>query len=200
MPARDSELHPIASTQPLSAVTRVDVMVLAAILLLGCAIRMVALFNALHTPGYAWEDPDGYLSQALRLVGPNGWSWTFEAVTYQIKGQQHALPPLYSVFLSLFVPWPRFPLTAQVAQVCLAVVGIALVFFLGRRLHSTRAGLIAAAGHAVWVPSIFGVWSTSQETLYIPIILAAFVLLRARSIATGWRASALPAWCSAWRH
>jgi hypothetical protein len=162
-------------------VTRTQIVTLLAILAFGFAVRVVALVDAVHTPGYSWEDPDGYMAQALRLAGPGGWAWTFDAVTYTINGQRHALPPMYSVFLSLFALWPGFPLSAQVAQVCLAVVSIALVFALGRRVHSTRAGLIAAAVFAVWVPNIFGVWSTSQETLYLPLILTAFLLL-ARAI------------------
>ena len=84
---------------------------------------------------------------------------------------------MYSVFLSMFALCPGFPLSAQVAQVGLAVVSIALVFALGRCVHSTRAGLIAASLYALWVPNIFNVWSTSQETLYVPIILTAFLLL-----------------------
>lgn len=84
---------------------------------------------------------------------------------------------MYSVFLSVFALWPGFPLSAQVAQIGLAVVSIALVFALGRRVHSARAGLLAAAIYALWVPNIFNVWSTSQETLYLPLIVAAFVLL-----------------------
>ena len=117
------------------------------------------------------------MTQAIRLGGRDGWAWTFDAVTYTINGQRHALPPMYSVFLSMFALWPGFPLSAQVAQVGLAVVSIALVFALGRRVHSTRAGLVAASLYALWVPNIFNVWSTSQETLYVPVILTAFLLL-----------------------
>ena len=117
------------------------------------------------------------MTQAIRLGGRDGWAWTFDAVTYTINGQRHALPPMYSVFLSMFALWPGFPLSAQVAQVGLSVVSIALVFALGRRVHSTRAGLVAASLYALWVPNIFNVWSTSQETLYVPVILTAFLLL-----------------------
>src|SRR4051812_39857082 len=156
--------------------TRRQCVALIIILSLSLAIRLLYLLSAWHTPGYSWTDPDGYAVQALQLAGQNGWRWTFGAVTYMINGQQHALPPLYSVFLSLFALFPGFPSSAIVAQLVLGVVSNALVFVLGRQLHSVRTGLIAALGYALWVPNIFGVWSTSQESLYIPLVLAAFSL------------------------
>jgi hypothetical protein len=173
--------------------TRRDYVALIVILALSLAIRLAYLLHAWHTPGYVWEDPDGYAGQALRLAGHGGWRWTFAAVTYTINGQQHALPPLYSVFLSLFALVPGFPSSAIVAQVLLGVVSNALVFALGRQLHSVRTGLIAAVAYALWVPNIFGVWSTGQEALYIPLILAAFGLL-ARAIRSD---AAMPAFAIA---
>src|SRR4030095_7031802 len=62
---------------------------------------------------------------------------------------------------------------------------IALVYELGRQLQSARAGLIAAAAYALWAPNILNVWSTSQETLYIPLVLLAFVLLARAMSGTG---------------
>ena len=63
----------------------------------------------------------------------------------------------------------------------LSVATIPVMFALGRRMHSAAAGLIAAASFAVWVPNIFNVWSTSQETVYIPLVLLGFLML-ARAI------------------
>ena len=74
----------------------------------GLAIRLTALYDALQSPGYTWEDPDRYMIQALRLAGDGHWRWTFDAVTYAINGQRHALPPMYSVFLSIFALFPGF--------------------------------------------------------------------------------------------
>jgi hypothetical protein len=166
--------------------TRLPRATLASILFLGLALRVAYFVHALRTPGFVWQDPDGYVTQALRLTA-HGWHWTFQAVTYRINDQIHALPPMYPVFLSVFALFPRFPLTAQVAQLLLSVVAIGLVFALGRSVHSVRTGLIAAAAYAVWVPNINNVWSTSQETLYVPLILAAFLLLlRAIERDDGW--------------
>jgi 4-amino-4-deoxy-L-arabinose transferase-like glycosyltransferase len=155
---------------------------LAAILCTAFAIRLWYLLTVTATPGFVWDDPDGYVEHGLTLVRGGRWHWTFDAVQYSIAGRQHALPPLYAVFLSAFIAFPHFPLTARLAQILLAVVAVALVFALGRIIHSPRAGLLSAAAYAIWVPNILNVWSTSQETLYIPLVLLAFVLL-ARAIA-----------------
>jgi 4-amino-4-deoxy-L-arabinose transferase-like glycosyltransferase len=141
------------------------------------AIRLWYLGVVTATPGFVWDDPDKYLEHGLALVRGGRWHWTFEAVRYSINGRNHALPPLYAVFLSLFALFPHFPLTARLAQIGLALVAIALIFALGRIVHATRAGLLAAAAYAIWVPNILNVWSTSQETLYIPLVLLAFVLI-----------------------
>lgn len=174
---------PLAPVVAPRAVTRRHVGVLVFILALGLGVRLAYFSAAIHTPGYEWGDPDGYAHQALKLARDGqGWRWTFNAVTYRIEGRQHALPPGYSVFLSVFALFPGFPITAQVGQIVLAVGAVALVFLIGRLLHSTRTGLVAAAVYAVWIPNIFNVWSTSQETVYLPLMLSGLYLL-AKAIA-----------------
>lgn len=157
--------------------TRTQRVALALIVFTAFGLRLGYLIHAQNTPGYAWEDPDGYLFRASRMVRSGDWRWSYNAVTYTINGQRHALPPLYSIFLSGFVRFPGFPLSPQVTQVVIGAAATLLIFALGRRLHSVRAGLIAAAAYALWVPNIFNVWSTSQETIYVPLILLSFVLL-----------------------
>jgi len=48
--------------------TRAQIATLVLIAASGLAIRLIALYDALHSPGYRWEDPDGYMTQALRPV------------------------------------------------------------------------------------------------------------------------------------
>ena len=109
--------------------------------------------------------------------GPGGWHWTFDAVRYQINGQVHALPPLYSVMLSLLALMPGLPRSALIVHVVLSTIAIGFVYGLGRLVHSPAGGLWAAGAYALSIPAIFNVWSTSQETLYIPLLLLAFWLL-----------------------
>jgi hypothetical protein len=156
---------------------------LAVLLLVAGALRVGYLHHAMHTPDYTWGDPDGYIEQARRLTAGGGWRWTFDAVTYEIDQRRHALPPGFSVFLSFFLLFPGFPLSAQLAFIGLALLSIALLFDLGRLVHSPRAGLIAAAASALAVHNIIGVWSTSQEGLYLPLMLVAFNLLARAMIA-----------------
>jgi 4-amino-4-deoxy-L-arabinose transferase-like glycosyltransferase len=86
--------------------------------------------------------------------------------------------------------FPGYPFSAQVGQVFMSSAAVALLFFLGRQIHSERVGLIAAAIYAAWVPNIIAVWSTMQESIYVPLVLLAFVfLLRAlgkQDAATRW--------------
>jgi hypothetical protein len=149
---------------------------LGAILAAGFAVRLVYLLIAVRTPGFQWQDPDGYLANAMLLARPDGWHWSFDVARYVAHGQVYALPPLYSIFLSVVALFPGMTLTAQLAQIVLSTIAVALVFVLGRLLHSTATGLWASAAYAASASSIFNVWSTSQETLYVPLLLLAFVL------------------------
>jgi hypothetical protein len=158
---------------------------LAVILAAGFGIRLVYLLLAVRTPGFRWEDPDGYLEHALLLVRAGGWHWTFDVAKYEVHGQVYALPALYSIFLSVIALFPGLPFSAQLAQIVLSTIAIALLFTLGRMLHSPATGLWASAAYAASASSIFNVWSTSQETLYIPLLLLAFVLYARALISDG---------------
>ncbi len=162
---------------------------LTAIMSLGLAVRLTYLLTVTSNPHFIWMDPDSYMEDARDLAGDGeGWQWSFEVVKHSVEGRNYTLPPLYPVFLSLFALFPSFPFTAQVGQVLLATLAIAMVFELGRQTHSVRAGLIAAVVYALWLPNVIAVWSTMQEALYIPLLLLAFVLLaRAVNRESGWR-------------
>jgi len=149
------------------------------IVLLGFSVRIAYLLHATSQPRYQWVDPDHYKLKGRALAQDGeGWRWTFDAVRHSSYDQRfYVLPPAYPAFLSLFALFPGYPFSAQVGQVFMSTAVVALLFFLGRQIHSERAGLIAAAIYAAWLPNIIAVWSTMQESIYVPLVLLAFVLL-----------------------
>jgi len=156
-----------------------SVLVLTLIVLVGFGVRIAYLLHATSQPRYQWVDPDHYELKGSVLAGDGeGWRWTFDAVRHSSYDQRfYVLPPAYPVFLSLFALFPGYPFTAQFGQVVMATATVFLLFFLGRQIHSERAGLIAAAVYAAWLPNIIAVWSTMQESIYVPVVVLAFVLL-----------------------
>jgi hypothetical protein len=126
-------------------------------------------------PRVWWSDPDGYTAKALALVGDQGWSWNFEAFTYygvMVKA------PLYPFVLSAFALFPPvYHLAAAWFQVALATAAVPALYVLGRELHSPRAGLIAAAVYAVWLPVLAFVPIFLQEQLHVPLVIAGMALL-----------------------
>ncbi len=156
---------------------------LGIVLLASLVLRLLYMAHAVQRPGYRIDDPDNYLKHAEKIArGPSGWGFDFDVVEHPVEGRRYVLPPLYPVFLSLFVTLPGYPVNALVGQALLAVIGCLSVFLMGRGVHSDRAGLAAAALYALWFPNVIAVWSTMQETVFIPLLLSGFaVLLRART-------------------
>lgn len=54
----------IAPDPPRPPLTRGHCATLGLILAAALALRVLYLIHALHSPGYVWEDPDGYAQQA----------------------------------------------------------------------------------------------------------------------------------------
>ena len=79
--------------------------------------------------------------------------------------------------LSLLALMPGLLHSALIVHVVLSTIAIGIVYGLGRLVHSPAVGLWAAGAYALSIPAIFNVWSTSQKTLYIPLLLLAFWLL-----------------------
>jgi Dolichyl-phosphate-mannose-protein mannosyltransferase len=153
---------------------------LGAILLGALALRLSYLIPFALDPRFDWPDPDHYLMGA-KILTQVGWDWTFRAVRYEWADRYFYLPPLYPIFLSLFSVFSNMEVAAQLGQLLLSVVSVALVYEMGRLVHSARVGLLAAAVYALWFSSVIAVWFY-QETLYVPLVLLAFVLyLRAES-------------------
>ena len=64
--------------------------------------------------------------------------------------------------------------------------GVVALFFVGRELHSRRAGLIAAVTYALWIPNILLTSQLWQEHLFVPLTVVGLAwfgrALRTRSL------------------
>jgi dolichyl-phosphate-mannose-protein mannosyltransferase len=152
------------------------VLVLALITVAALGLRLGWLW-ALARPEDVGLDPDGYWRAARLIVRSGSWNWTYAAVRYPYLGQDYLLPPLYPAFLSFFRLFALGPGAALVAQAVLSAGCCPLLFTLARRVHSNRAGIIAALIWAVWAPSIVGGMFFMQESLHLPLLIAAFAAL-----------------------
>ena len=175
--------------------TRTAAIVLATLVLASFALRMWLLDTAASSAGFSAVDADGYMRNGRLLArGGDGWRWTLDAVHYDWNGRTYLLPPLYPIFLSSFAFFSdSYPYSALVGQIALNALSVLAVFVIAATMHSRRAGLIAAAVYAFWLPNVWTFALFIQEQLYIPLLLAAFaLLLRAteRSGSLAWFAGA----------
>lgn len=152
----------------------VGILVLASL-----AIRMWALETAVSAGTFAAIDADSYLKNARALAQDGeGWRWTNSAVAYPWAGQIYYLPPLYPVFLSVFVLlFENFQYWAAVGQVAINALSVAGLFVIGASVHSHRAGVIAALIYTGWLSSIWRFGIFIQEQLYLPLLIVSFALL-----------------------
>jgi len=158
---------------------RATLLALAAIAIASFGVRLWLLHAAIADAPFSPGDPDGYFRNG-RLLAQNGegWRWTLDAVRYPWDGRPYLLPPLYTVFLSLFVlAFDPADYWAAVGQIALNAASSAALFAIAAALHSRRAGLIAAFIFAFWLPNIWMYAQFMQEQLYIPLLLIAFALL-----------------------
>jgi hypothetical protein len=156
---------------------RAEALGIAALVTGALAVRVGYLLFAIRRPGFRWIDPDRYAAMGSLLAGADGdgrWRWTLDAVLYL----KHVKAPLYPVLLSFFALLPApYPLSAALVQAAASAASVGLLFVIGRAVHSSRAGFIAAFLYAIYLPSIFDVVVIQQEALHIPLVLAAFALL-----------------------
>lgn len=169
------QLEPLRSASdiegPFRGATGVWLGVIVATALL---VRSAPLLFGVHDNPNLWIDPDGYLTQARVLMDDGqGWRWNMRAFMYD----RLVKAPLYPLFLSLFVGFPEFPLSAAIIQIVIGTAAVAGLYVIGHAMHSQRAGLIAAAIYAVWLPALAAANTFLQEQLYIPLVIAGLALL-----------------------
>ena len=153
---------------------------LAIIMAVAVGLRLAYIIvTARPGGGFAWSDPDGYMSSGIDMAR-GGHDW----VETTVRFYQYVKAPLYPFLLWFFALAPAYPLSAAVVQVLLnGIVAVWALFSIGRTLHSSRTGLIAAAAFAVLGHAITGATLFMQENVVIPLTLAAFaVFLRAAAV------------------
>jgi hypothetical protein len=136
-------------------------------------LRLWAIQTAVA--GAVLADPDGYVGFARMLSdGVRPWRWTVDAVSYG----EYFKAPLYQVALSILTANGLAIVTwGLTAHAVLNTASIAWVYVIGRALHTTRAGLLAAAMYALWVPNIRLTATFWQEHLFVPLLLLGFAVL-----------------------
>ena len=146
---------------------------LALLVLSAFLVRLAVQLREQSRPGFVWLDPDGYM-RIGRTLAEGGWHWSLDAVLYL----RHVKAPLYQILLSLFALDPDwYPASAAVVQAFLGAAAVAWMFVLGRAVHSSRAGWIAAASYALYLPAVYDCGIFLQESAYIPLLIGAFAVL-----------------------
>ena len=146
---------------------------LGGIVAVALLLRSLSLLSAMHSSSDPWVDPDDFSGQAQRFVADTrAGHWALRAFMYGplVKA------PLYTFVLSVFARFPAYPLSAILMQIGLGTAAIAGLYVIGREAHSARAGLIAAAVYALWLPVLSVVPFFLQEQLHVPLVIVGLAL------------------------
>jgi 4-amino-4-deoxy-L-arabinose transferase-like glycosyltransferase len=155
---------------------RTTLLLLAAIVALGFGLRAYRVVEPLGTPG---DDAHAYyaLAKSLYVEGSYGGP-EFEDASDWSPGA----PLLYAA--SFYATGGAREGTARIVELILGVAAIVVVYLLGRRLHSSAAGLLAALGVAAYPPFIHSTGALFSEPPALFTLPAAVLLfLRAQDSA-----------------
>jgi 4-amino-4-deoxy-L-arabinose transferase-like glycosyltransferase len=146
---------------------------LVAIVVCAFAVRLV--YALAIAPGQI-QPGDPLLYHVLADALANGRGYNLEAIYHQ-SHPTAAHPPLYPLYLAVFVKLGLTTFGAQRAISCLlGAATVALLGLLGKRVAGERAGLLAAGIGAVY-PQLFMVDGTLiAESLYAPLIVLVLLL------------------------
>jgi 4-amino-4-deoxy-L-arabinose transferase-like glycosyltransferase len=152
--------------------TRGDWIALSVILALALVLRLVYLDQVRAHPLFrtVMGDPAVYFAQARDIL---------QGKLVPDHAYFHS-SPLYPFFLALVDRLGGRGFHAiRVWQTCAGTLSVALVFILGRLAAGTKAGLVAAALAAVYVPLIFFEAEVLEITLVMTFLIGSLVLLQA---------------------
>ncbi|HET6373995.1 MAG TPA: glycosyltransferase family 39 protein, partial [Candidatus Polarisedimenticolia bacterium] len=132
-------------------------------------IRLIYLVQISKTPlfDFLHLDPRYYHDWAARIAAGD-WLGT------QVFEQSPLYPYLLAIYMLAFGDdlW-----TLRLIQIAVGAVSCVLTYLLGRRLFDRRAGLLAAAGCALYGPFLFYEGQVMKEFLTPPLATLALLLL-----------------------
>jgi 4-amino-4-deoxy-L-arabinose transferase-like glycosyltransferase len=160
---------------------RTTLILLAAILAIGFAVRAYRVVEPLGTPG---DDAHAYyaLSKALYEEGSYGGP-EFDDSSDWSPGA----PLLYAA--SFYATGGAREGTARIVELLLGMAAIVVVFLLGRRIACGPAGLIAAFGMAVYPPFIHStgaLYSEPPAMLTLPAAVLTFMWASEKERMSAW--------------
>ncbi|MDR2188237.1 MAG: glycosyltransferase family 39 protein [Azonexus sp.] len=135
---------------------------LAAILIAGILLRVIAIAGFSHTPE---SDEIAYQNMAINLLAGNGVLENGNRAFYNAGYPIFILAPVYYLFGDNI-------LAARIANIFLGTVSIILCYFVAKEAGSGKIGrLLAAAIWALYLPT--GIYSVylAKENLMVPLIL-----------------------------
>lgn len=162
--------------------TRLTWVLLAAILLLGGALRASYLREIVHGPDFAFPQIDpAYHDYWARGIATGDWTlpknlsdWTDP----QIRSHPYLRPPAYPFFLAgVYYLSGGSYLAARVVQMVLGLANCILAWRLGRRVFGSATGLIFAALMACYWAFIYFEGELLEPVLLVTFGLSLFYVL-----------------------
>ena len=165
-----SETYQYSPDGPLSTeLHRWHVLALAAILLVGAALRTAYLLELRRSPEFTYHAVDAaFHDYWARGLATGDWTVPDGYTDPQIRSTAYLRPPGYPFFLAaVYYVFGTGPWAPRIVQMALGLVNCVLVYLLGRKWIGPRVGLVAAALMAVYWAFIY----------FEPILLAPVLLV-----------------------
>lgn len=167
------------SIPPASPTSRLEYVLLAAILLLGLALRIWYLSQVVNAPDFSalQQDPEvqDYFARGL-LTG--NWSVPEGATDPEMITTPFFRPPGYGYLLTaLYFVSNSSYLAPRIFNMLLGVVAILLMYLLGRRLFGAAAGLSGAFITATYSVFIYWEGEVNDPAIFVFLVPALFWVL-----------------------
>lgn len=144
---------------------------IAIIFFLAFALRF-SFFTFWHASGNGnriASDAGGYVQIAQNITAGRGFEWEGQPTTRR--------PPLYPLYMSLFVALHAYPWGIQLADGFLSALSCMMLFWIARDLFDEKSALLGAIFLAVDYISIRQSVAVMPETLFVFFLLVCFFIL-----------------------